>query len=105
MPKKAPFSPAELAALEQCRADLASNLLRLRRARGWSQDQLWLESGVHRTVVWKLERGTTNTSMDSLARLAVALGVTVHALLQPSPPSPTENTAPATADQQAGGKD
>lgn len=65
------------------RAILAANLVRLRRARGWSQEELAFESGLHRTFIGHVERRARNISLDNLERLARTLGVPVHALLTP----------------------
>jgi len=60
---------------------LAINLKRLRTSKGWSQEQLALESGLHRTFVAHVERGVRNISIDNIERLAVALNVQSHDLL------------------------
>ena len=60
---------------------LAANLVSLRRARGWSQEALAFEAGLHRTFVAHVERQARNISLDNLERLAEALDVQVHELL------------------------
>ncbi|MBS0437087.1 MAG: helix-turn-helix transcriptional regulator [Proteobacteria bacterium] len=60
---------------------LALNLIRLRAERGWSQDVLAHEAGLHRTFVAHVERQARNASIDNIERLAVALGVDVADLL------------------------
>lgn len=67
----------------QVRAQLAANLIRLRREKGMSQEALALEAGLHRTFVAHVERQARNISLDNLTRLADALGVPVHSLLLP----------------------
>lgn len=62
---------------------LAENLIRLRRERGWSQEALAFEAGLHRTFVAHVERQARNISLDNLERLALALGVPLHVLLTP----------------------
>lgn len=65
---------------------LAANVRRLRSARGWSQEVLAFESGLHRTFVAHVERAARNISLDNIARLAIALEVTASALLElPAP--------------------
>lgn len=66
---------------------LAVNVRRLRSARGWSQEVLAFESGLHRTFVAHVERAARNISLDNIARLAVALEVTAAALLELPPPN------------------
>lgn len=60
---------------------LAANLKRLRAERGWSQEQLAHEAGLHRTFIAHVERKMRNISIDNIERLAVALGVTPSLLL------------------------
>jgi DNA-binding Xre family transcriptional regulator len=64
---------------------LAENLIALRRDREWSQETLAFEAGLHRTFVAHVERQARNISLDNLERLAIALGVQSHELLQPRP--------------------
>lgn len=66
------------------RALLAANIIRLRKVRGWSQEDLALEAGLHRTFVAHVERKSRNISLDNIARLAHALEVEPHVLLQPN---------------------
>ncbi|MBE2259089.1 MAG: helix-turn-helix transcriptional regulator [Rhodobacteraceae bacterium] len=63
------------------RVILANNLRRLRSARGWSQEYLAFEAGLHRTFVAHVEREARNISIDNLEKLACALGVPVNELL------------------------
>lgn len=62
---------------------LAMNLVRLRREKGWSQEDLALEAGLHRTFVAHVERQVRNISIDNIERLANALQVSIHRLLLP----------------------
>jgi len=64
------------------RALLAKNLKRLRREREWSQEELWAQSGVHRTYLSTLERKQRNPSLDVLERLAEAFGVSIMELFR-----------------------
>ena len=68
---------------------LALNLVRLRAQRGWSQEALAHESGLHRTFIAHVERQVRNASIDNVERLADALGVSVAAMFQlpPDPPA------------------
>ncbi|MEP6722463.1 MAG: helix-turn-helix transcriptional regulator [Variovorax sp.] len=79
MPKPASFyEQSELSAREV----LALNLIRLRAERGWSQEVLGFEAGLHRTFVAHVERRARNISLDNLERLARALQVQTYSLLK-----------------------
>ena len=78
-----PSSLASAPSTHSSRAVLAENLIRLRQLKGWSQDALALESGLHRTFIAHVERQARNISLDNVDRLAVALGVTSYMLLRP----------------------
>lgn len=62
---------------------LAENLIRLRREKGWSQEALAFEAGLHRTFIAHVERQARNISLDNLERLAMAFGIPTHKLLLP----------------------
>jgi ribosome-binding protein aMBF1 (putative translation factor) len=47
----------------------------IREARGWSQERMAAECGLHRTYGGGVERGERNVSLVNIARLAAALGV------------------------------
>ena len=69
--------------LDELKADLASNLKVIRKAKGLAQERLALDAGVDRTVVSTIERGVTNPSLEILLRLANHLDVHVGQLLLP----------------------
>ncbi|KQM49307.1 transcriptional regulator [Sphingomonas sp. Leaf208] len=60
---------------------LGANVRRYRKLAGMSQEELSLESGMKRSYVSDLERGTRNPSVRALGRLADALGVPAAVLL------------------------
>lgn len=62
---------------------LALNLVQFRRERGWSQEALALEAGLHRTFVAHVERQARNIALDNLEKCARALGVEPWELLHP----------------------
>ncbi len=83
-------SPAPAAVLRRpsAREVLASNVLAYRHARGWSQEALAFEAGLHRTFIAHVERQARNIALDNLERIALALGVESFELLLPQGSSP-----------------
>ena len=65
------------------RSALAANIVALRHAKGWSQEALAFECGLHRTFVAHVERQARNIALDNIQRLADALGVEAYELLMP----------------------
>lgn len=51
------------------------HLAELRRAKGWSQETLALESGLARSYLGGVERGQRNIALINICRLAEALGI------------------------------
>jgi transcriptional regulator with XRE-family HTH domain len=60
---------------------LARNLVRLREERGWSQEELADQAGLHRTYVSGIERKVRNPTVLILERLAKALKVSASDLV------------------------
>nr|WP_295784165.1 helix-turn-helix transcriptional regulator [Rhodoferax sp.] len=58
-------------------------MVALRAAKGWSQEALAFECGLHRTFVAHVEKEVRNIALDNIERLADALGVQTHELLTP----------------------
>ena len=63
------------------RMQVGLNVQRLRREKGWSQEDLAFESGLHRTYVSGIERGVRNPTLLILDKLAKTLGVRLAELL------------------------
>jgi transcriptional regulator with XRE-family HTH domain len=57
------------------RKQVGINLQRLRREKGWSQEDMAFESGLHRTYVSGIERGVRNPTLLILDKLAKSLDV------------------------------
>jgi transcriptional regulator with XRE-family HTH domain len=56
-------------------------LIELRKAKGWSQERLSLESGVARSYLGGVERGQRNIALVNICRLAEALALSPSELL------------------------
>jgi transcriptional regulator with XRE-family HTH domain len=61
---------------------LATNMVRLRNEKGWSQEMLAFEAGLHRTFIAHVERRVRNVSLDNIEKIAQALGVKTYTLLK-----------------------
>lgn len=75
------------------------NMRRLRVARGLSQERLALETGIDRSYVGRIERGSENVTVAALEAIATVLAVPVADLFRE--PLGTE---PAPAPLKAGRK-
>lgn len=69
--------------LGSARETLAANMRALRSVRGWSQEDLAFETGLHRTFIAHCERGVRNISIDNIEKIALAFKVPVWELLIP----------------------
>jgi transcriptional regulator with XRE-family HTH domain len=65
------------------RKTFAANLRRLRRLSDVTQEELALRSGLDRSYLSSVEQGAINIGIDNMGRLAEALGVQLHQLLDP----------------------
>lgn len=66
------------------RKQMGVNLRRLRREKGWSQEDMAFESGLHRTYVSGIERGVRNPTLLILEKIAKTLDVAPAALVAQS---------------------
>lgn len=62
-----------------------TKLVALRRAKGWSQEKLALESGLARSYLARVERGKRNLSLLNICVLADTLGVLPREMLDFAP--------------------
>jgi len=59
------------------------NLQKLRNKKGWSQERLAREAGISYNTLIKIERGgIKNPRLETLIKLAKALGVSIDVLIK-----------------------
>ncbi len=63
------------------RKRVGNNVARLRKEKGWSQEELAFEGGLHRTYVSGVERGIRNPTILIIEKLSKSLGVKPKDLL------------------------
>ena len=54
---------------------------KLRKVRRWSQEELAVKAGLHRTYIGSIERSERNVSLLNIEKIAKALGVNIKNLL------------------------
>jgi len=62
------------------RKALATNMRTMRAERGWSQELLAFETGLHRTFIAHCEREVRNVSIDNIEKIALAFNVPISEL-------------------------
>ena len=67
--------------MDICR-QVGANVRRLREQKGWSQEELGHQTGLHRTYISGIERGVRNPTVTIVARIASPLGVKTGELLE-----------------------
>jgi transcriptional regulator with XRE-family HTH domain len=63
--------------------DVSEAIMRLRRLRGLTQEELAERIGTQQPAIARIERGASNTTLATLVKLADALGTTVRIDLDP----------------------
>lgn len=66
-----------MAAKDPMLVQLGIRLRKARLKRGWSQEEMAFECGVHRTYVGSVERGEYNVTLLTLRRFTDVLGITM----------------------------
>ena len=66
---------------KQLRIILSENIKRIRKALGYSQEELADRCGLHRTYIGSVERAERNVSVDNIGKIAAALNVKPATLL------------------------
>lgn len=57
-------------------------MLRLRQERGWSQEELAAQAGLHRNYIGSIERSERNVGVDNMEKVAQALRVPLSDMLR-----------------------
>lgn len=61
---------------------LANNISRLRTRAGYSQEQFAERCGIHLNTLTRIERGSRNTTIVTLDKIATTIGVHLNYLLE-----------------------
>ncbi len=61
-------------------AALGKHIARLRKAKGYSQDRLYLEAGFSRATMSRIEHGLVDPQIWTLKRIADTIGVSLKVL-------------------------
>ncbi len=61
--------------MDNVRSLVGERIRSLRKERGWSQEELGEKADLHHTYVGAVERGEKNASIDTLDKIADALGI------------------------------
>ncbi|RKN85379.1 XRE family transcriptional regulator [Paenibacillus ginsengarvi] len=75
------------------RAAMVVALIELRESKGWTQAELARRAGMKQSAIARFESDTTAPRIDTIIRVAMALGVDLT--LMPSDPSRNEQAAAA----------
>lgn len=67
------------------RVQLARNMVRLRKARGWTQEDLAEKTDLHRNQIGAIEQRRQSTGLDIIEILAATFKVMPGKLLDPDP--------------------
>ena len=69
-------------AMRDLRRPFGRAVRRARESRGWTQEKLSAAAGLDRTYISGLERGVRNPSLVTQGRIAEALGLPLHHLVE-----------------------
>jgi len=67
--------------LAEINKQVGTNIRKYRTKKGWTQEKLAFEAGLHRAYIGQIERGEKNLGLKNLERIARALGIKPGALL------------------------
>ncbi len=81
------LTPPKLADGRDAVSELADQIRKLRRAKGWTLDELATASGVSRSMLSQVERGKANPTLAVAFRIARAFAVSLDDLVVAAPPA------------------
>lgn len=79
---------------EELLKDVGRRLARIRKDRGWTQEQLADKIGIAPVTLSRLETGARAMSLSSLSVIAKRLGVELGDVLDVKAPAPQQNLPP-----------
>jgi transcriptional regulator with XRE-family HTH domain len=68
--------------MQQIQRELGDRIRKLRKMKGWSQEEFAAISGLHRTYVGAVERGEKNLTLSTIHTLAKTLDTTIVQLFR-----------------------
>lgn len=68
--------------MQQIQRELGERIRKLRRRKGWSQEEFAAVSGLHRTYIGAVERGEKNLTTSTLNTLAKTLDTSIAQLFR-----------------------
>jgi CheY-like chemotaxis protein len=87
--------PAVAVGMTDIKKSFGTSARMWRSRRGISQEELAERAGLHRTYVSDIERGARNPSLESINKLADALGISIAAFFSATPDAPAGRRAPS----------
>ena len=69
---------------------IGRKLRQYRQKQGYSQEALADRAGLHPTYIGQVERGEKNITVETLAKITMALGIPITAVFEELPQQPTE---------------
>jgi transcriptional regulator with XRE-family HTH domain len=67
--------------MSELNIEVGLNIRNARKSKGISQENLALRAKIDRSYMSRVERGLTNLTIESLYKIAGAIGVSPHSLL------------------------
>jgi len=62
--------------------EVGKKIRNYRTKKGWSQEKLGFESGLHRAYIGQIERGEKKIGLINLEKISKALGISISKIIQ-----------------------